>query len=66
MHKNASVRDLDGTKTVPRNMITYVVSKKEPRTCVSGVEFSRDIKEVLGGPDDIRTMIFPNTVKSIR
>ena len=65
-HRSANVRALDKTKTVPRNTITYVVSKKEPRTCVSGVEFGRDIKEVLGGPDDIRTIIFPEMVRTVR
>lgn len=66
VHRSASVRNLDETRTVPRNVITYMVSKKEPRTCASGVEFSRDMKKVFGGPDDVRTVIFPEMVRTIR
>ena len=33
---------------------------------VSGVEFGRDMKTIFGGPDDIRTMIFPKMVRIIR
>ena len=66
VHKNASVRDLDGTKTVPRNIIMYTASKRDVRTVVSGVEFGRDMKEIFGGPYDIRTIIFPNMVRTVR
>ena len=65
-HRSASVRDLDETKAVPRNMIRYSAGKREPRACISGVEFGRDMKEIFGGPDDIRTMIFPKMVRTIR
>ena len=65
-HRSAKVRDLDKTKTVPRNMIRYSADKKELRTCISGIEFGRDMKIVFGGPDDIRTMIFPEMVRIIR
>ena len=52
-------------KTVPRNMITYTAGKGDARTVVSGVEFSKDMKIVFGGPDDIRTIIFPEMVRTI-
>ena len=65
-HRTANVRDLDEMKTVPRSMIRYSAGKKELRTCISGVEFGRDMKIVFGGPDDIRTVIFPTMVQSIR
>ena len=64
--RTADVRDLDEIKTVPRNMIMYTVSKKELRTCISGVEFGRDLKTIFGGPDDVRTVIFPEMVRTIR
>ena len=64
--RSASVRELDKTKTVRRNMIRYSAGKREPRACISGVEFGRDMKMVFGGPDDIRTIIFPKMVKIIR
>ena len=64
--RSASIRDLDQTKTVRRNTITYTVSKKEPRTCVSGVEFGRNMEKIFGGPDDIRTVIFPKMVRTVR
>ena len=64
--RTANVRDLDKTKTVPRNIIMYTASKRDVRAAVFGVMFGRDMEKVLGGPDDIRTMIFPNMVKSIR
>ena len=65
-HRSASVRDLDETKIVPRNMITYTASKKELRMCISGIKFSRDMTKVFGGSDDIRTVIFPNMVRTVR
>lgn len=33
---------------------------------VSGVEFGRDLKTIFGGPDDIRTIIFPKMVRTVR
>ena len=47
-------------------MIRYRASKKELRTCTSGVEFGRDMRETFGGPDDIRTIIFPEMVRTVR
>ena len=64
--RTANVRELDEIKTVPRSMIRYSAGKKELRIRISGVEFGRDMKIVFGGPDDIRTVIFPTMVKSIR
>ena len=65
-HRSANVRDLDQTKSVRRNMIRYSAGKKELRTCISGVEFGRDMKKIFGGPDDIRTIIFPKMIRTIR
>lgn len=64
--RTASVRELDETKTASRNMIRYRASKKELRACTSGVKFGRDMKEIFGGPDDIRTIIFPEMVRTVR
>lgn len=44
----------------------YTVSKGDVRATVSGVEFGRDMGKVFGGPDDIRTIIFPSMVRTIR
>ena len=65
-HRSASVRDLDETKTVRRNTITYIAGKGNIRITVSGVEFNRDMTQIFGGPSDIRTAIFPEMVKIIR
>ena len=40
--------------------------RQELRITVSGAEFSRDARTVFGGPGDIRTMVFPNTVRAVR
>lgn len=65
VHRTAGIRDLGETKTVPRNVVEYL-NKRSAWATVSGVEFSRSMDTVLGGPDDIRTMIFPNMVKIVR
>ena len=65
-HRSASVRELDRTKTVPRNWIAYAVGEGGTRATISGVEFGRDMKMVFGGPDDVRTVIFPKMVRTIR
>ena len=65
-HRTANARDLDETKTLPANIITYTASKRDAKTIVSGVAFGRDLKTIFGGPDDIRTMIFPEMVRTVR
>ena len=65
-HRRANIRDLNETKIAPRNMIQYKAGKKEPSIAVSGVEYSRDMKKILGGPDDVRTIILPSVVRTIR
>ena len=47
-------------------MIGYSACKRELRTCISGVEFGRDMKMVFGGPGDVRTVTFPNMVRTVR
>ena len=59
------MNNLDETRTVPANGVRYVPGK-EPDITVSGVEYSRDMAKILGGPDGIRTIIFPNMVRSVR
>lgn len=65
-YRTASIRDLDGTKTAPSNRITYGIGRKELEIVVSGVEFDRCMTTVFGGPDDIRTIIFPKMVRTVR
>ena len=65
-HRRANIRDLNETKIAPRNMIQYKAGKKEPSIAVSGVEYSRDMVKILGGPNDVRTMILPSVVRTIR
>ena len=62
----ASVRNLDETKTIPRNGIMYGADKKKLRIAVSGTELSRDARIVFGGPGNVRTMVFPKTVRTVR
>ena len=64
--RTASVRELDETKTASRNMIRYRASKKELSVCISGIECSNDIRKIFGGPDDVRTIIFPEMVRTVR
>ena len=65
-HRRANIRDLNETKIAPRNIIQYKAGQKEPEITVSGVEYSRDMKKILGGPDDVRTIILPSVVRTIR
>ena len=65
-HRNASVRQLNSIKISPRNRITYKVNERDMKATVSGVEFDRDMRNIFGGPDGIRTMIFPTMVRTVR
>ena len=47
-------------------MIRYTASKGEAKAAISGVEYGRNRETVFGGPDDIRTVIFPTMVRIIR
>ena len=49
-----------------RNVICCTVCKREMRTIISGIKFSGAMEKVFGGPDDVRTIIFPNMVRTIR
>ena len=53
-------------KAVPRNVIRYTAGKGEARATISGIGYGRNMETVSGGPDDIRTMIFPATVRKVR
>lgn len=69
MRRTASVRDLDERKTVPGSGVAYARDDSGallPRIEVSGVEYDRGMETVFGGSDGIRTMTFPNTVRTIR
>ena len=39
--RTAGVRDLDKTKTVPRNWIVYAVGQGGAKATISGIEFDR-------------------------
>ena len=65
-HRRANIRDLNETKIAPRNMIQYKAGQKKSDIAVSGVEYSRDMKKILGGPDDVRTMILSSVIRTIR
>ena len=64
--RTANVRDLDETKTVPRNTIRYMAGKSELRIMVSNADYDRDMETLSGGSDGIRTAIFPTTVRTVR
>lgn len=64
--RTASVRDLDETKTVLRNAIRYTADEREVRPAASGVEYDRNMAKIFGGPDGVRTIVFPTTVKIVR
>ena len=63
--QTANVRDLDNTKTVRRSAIRYTTDNLEVKMTVSGVEYKRDMVTIFGGPDDIKTIIFPKMVRTI-
>lgn len=69
-HKAASVRDLDGARTVPRNAVVYARDREmrglEPRTVISGVERNRGGKTVFGGSDGLRTLVFAEQVRIVK
>ena len=64
--RSANIRDLGKIKTVSRNMIQYKAGQKEPEITVSGVEYSMDMTKILGGSNDVRTIILPSVVRTIR
>ena len=64
--KTANVRDLDETKTVPRNKILYRTSKRDTKAVASGVAFGRNMSTVFGAPDDVRTIILPKMARTVR
>ena len=64
--KTANVRDLDEVKRDLRNQIRYTAGKKEVRTTVAGIEYDQCMRKIFGGPDDIRTIIFSEGVRTIR
>ena len=68
--RTASLRDPDEVKIVPSSGVRYArlrrVNERRARITVSGVEFARDIAELLGGSEGIRTEIFSGTVRKVR
>ena len=70
IRKTANIRDIDETGEVPNNSVRYTRDKQTqvpvPRIEVSGVEYTRDMETILGGSDGIRTIIFPNMVRTVR
>ena len=65
-HRSANIRNLNETKIAPRNMIQYKAGQKGFCIVVSGMEYSRNMVKILAGPDDVRTMILPSVVRTIR
>ena len=65
-HKSANIRDLDEIKRAPRNQIRYIAGKTEVRITISGIEYDQCMRKIFGGPDDIRTIIFSEGVRTIR
>ena len=61
-----SVHELGGTRTIPRNGILYRASAREFDLAVSGTELDRSMAKLFGGPDGIRTVVFPRTVRCVR
>ena len=66
LHRSANIRDLDEIKRAPRNQIRYIAGKTEVRITISGIEYDQCMRKIFGGPDDIRTIIFPKGVRTIR
>lgn len=64
--RTANVRDLDETKTVPRNTILYTIQMRKVTTIISRVKCDRSMITIFGGPDDIRTITFSKTVRMVR
>ena len=64
--RTTNIRDLDETKTVPRNKILYRTSKRDTKAVASGVAFGRNMSTVFGGPDDVRTIILSKMVRTVR
>ena len=65
-HKSANIRDLNEVKRALRNQIRYTAGRKEVRTTVSGIEYDQYTTKIFGGPDDIRTIIFPKMLRTVR
>lgn len=55
-----------GKPSARTSMIVHLRPKKlAPKAAVSGVRFSRDMMTIFGGPDGIRTLTFPRTVRFV-
>lgn len=68
--RTAKLRDLNARVERPTNSIIYTKDRKsrrlKPTITPSGAALSRDMKSLFGGSDGIRTVTFPNTVRSVR
>lgn len=52
----------------PRNLVKYARNKSQrlhSSVTVSGTQFCRDMAEIFGSPDAIRTMTFPVTIRTV-
>lgn len=64
--RSANVRDLNETKTVPRNVVLYKPNERETRITISGLKYDRDMTKIFGGPKGVKTMICPKTIRAVR
>ena len=68
--RTASVRDLDEQVAVPASCVRYAWDARaygpQPRIVVSGVELCRDMTSIFGGSDGIRTITFPDTIRTVK
>ena len=65
--RTANPRDPDEPRSIPSSGVRYArrrrVNELRARITVSGVEFTRDMAELLGGSEGIRTTTFPRKVR---
>ena len=69
-HRKVDIRNLNELKTVYKNNVRYLRDTQTHaltlRIEISGVEFGRNVETIFGGSDDVRTMIFPTVVRTVR
>ena len=67
--RTAIIRGLDEQRTVPASGIVYALdaeATKLLRTRVSNLEFDRAVTDVFEGPNELRTLTTPNTLRDVR
>ena len=67
--RTANIRGLEEWKMLPSSGVRHTrdaQEKLQPRIDISGVEFDRGMIILFGGPDDLRTIIFPSMLRTVR